>query len=379
MRFSEYLKNQLEKIKQTDLYRERFVLNEGLIDFSSNDYLGLKDNPETKEKVLKKIEKISLGSGASALVSGYSQIQKELECLLSEIKETERSLVVGSGYLANTGLIQALTTENDTIFSDQLNHASIIDGIRLSKAKKVIYKHNDLNDLEDKLKKDSSNGFRFIITDGVFSMEGDIADIEGLKTLSDRYNAVLVIDDAHGTGILGEGRGTVFQFGVRPDENIIQVGTLSKAVGSYGAFISGSEELIEYLINRMRTQIFSTALSPIQNLISLENLTIMLRQPERRKKILELSRYLYETAKKSGIDINYHGTPILTVIVGSEKKALYIRDKLLENGIFIQAIRPPTVPEGTSRLRITISYKHSENDINLLVKSLKNILENYHG
>lgn len=379
MRFSEYLKKRLKEIKQADLYRERIIIDKGLIDFSSNDYLGLKDNPETKEKVLKKIEKIPLGSGASALISGYSQIQKEVECLISEIKDTERSLVVGSGYLANTGLIQALATENDIIFSDQLNHASIIDGIRLSKAKKVIYKHKDLNDLEDRLKKNRSNGFRFIVTDGVFSMEGDIADIKGLKTLSDKYNAILIIDDAHGTGILGDGRGTVFQFGIKPDENIIQVGTLSKAVGSYGAFISGSNDLIEYLINRMRTQIFSTALSPIQNLISLENITIMLRQPERRKKVLELSRHLYETAKKSGIDINYYGTPILTIIVGSEKKALYIRDKLLENGIFLQAIRPPTVPEGTSRLRITISYKHSENDINLLVKSLKNILENYHG
>lgn len=379
MNFSSFLKKKLEDIKEKNLYRSRYILPEGFIDFSSNDYLGLKDNPETKKRICQKIEEISLGSGASALISGYSQIQKELEFLISEIKEAERSLVVGSGYLANTGLIQALATEKDIIFSDQFNHASIIDGIRLSKAEKVIYRHNDLNDLEDKLKKNSCKGFRFIITDGVFSMEGDIADIRGLKTLTDRYKAVLIVDDAHGTGVLGEGRGTLFQFGIKPDENIIQVGTLSKAIGSYGAFISGSSDLIEYLINRMRTQIFSTALSPIQNFISLSNLKILQKEPFRREKVLKMADYLYKQAKKEGIHLNFHGTPILTLIVGEEKKALYIRDRLLENGIFLQAIRPPTVPKGKSRLRITISYKHTENDINLLVKSLKNVLESYHG
>ncbi|SNZ08522.1 glycine C-acetyltransferase/8-amino-7-oxononanoate synthase [Persephonella hydrogeniphila] len=379
MEFNSFLREKLQKIKDRDLYRERFILENGVIDFSSNDYLGLRDNPVTKGKLCKKIEKIPLGSGASALISGYTQIQQELETFLSEIKETESCLVVGSGYLANTGLLQAVITEKDTVFSDQYNHASIIDGIRLSKAKKVIYRHNDINDLEDKLKKNNSEGFKFIVTDGVFSMEGDIAPLKEIKYLSDKYKAILIIDDAHGTGVLGEGRGTVYHFGIKPDENLIQVGTLSKAVGSYGAFICGTEELIQFLINRMRTQIFSTALSPVQNFISLENLTIMMRQPERRRKVLELSKQLYEKAKEEGIDLNYHGTPILTLIVGEEKKALFVRDKLLENGIFVQAIRPPTVPEGSSRLRITVSYKHSENDINLLVKSLKNVLESYHG
>ncbi|WP_029522875.1 8-amino-7-oxononanoate synthase [Persephonella sp. KM09-Lau-8] len=379
MKFNEFLKKQLDEVKNKNLYRKRYILPENIIDFSSNDYLGLKDNPETKEKLCKNIKNLSLGSGASALISGYTETQKQLEEELARFKETECCLVVGSGYLANTGLIQAITSQKDIIFSDELNHASIIDGIRLSKAKRVIYKHNDLNDLEDKLKREQTTGFRFIITDGVFSMEGDIVPFDQLKTLADRYNAVIIVDDAHATGIIGEGKGTIFHFGLKPDENIIQMGTLSKAVGSYGAFICGSSTLIDYLINRMRTQIFSTALSPVQNFISLSNLRILQRESFRREKVLKLSEYLYRQAKEQGINLTYYGTPILTLIVGEEKKALYIRDRLLEKKLFVQAIRPPTVPQGTSRLRITISYQHTENDINYLVNSLKEILENYDG
>ncbi len=379
MNFSKLLKQKLDWIKENNLYRSRYILPEDIIDFSSNDYLALKDNPETKEKLCLNIEKLSLGSGASSLISGYKDVQKQLEEELSKFKETEGCLVVGSGYLANTGLIQALTSQEDVVFSDRLNHASIIDGIRLSKAKKVIYRHNDMNDLEDKIKKEKTGGFKFIITDGVFSMEGDVVPFDQLKTIADRYNAVIIVDDAHATGIIGDGKGTVFHFGLKPDENIIQVGTLSKALGSYGAFICGSNILIDYLINRMRTQIFSTALSPVQNFISLSNLKIIQREPIRREKVLKLSEYLYKQAKKEKIDLNFYGTPILTLIVGDEKKALHIRNKLLENRLFVQAIRPPTVPEGSARLRITISYKHSDNDINLLVKFLKEILENYHG
>ncbi|WP_293448367.1 8-amino-7-oxononanoate synthase [Persephonella sp.] len=379
MNFSKLLKQKLDRIKENNLYRNRCILPDDLIDFSSNDYLALKDSKETKEKLCLNIEKLSLGSGASSLISGYKDVQKQLEEELSKFKETESCLVVGSGYLANTGLIQAITSQEDIVFSDQLNHASIIDGIRLSKAKKVIYRHNDMNDLEDKIKKEKNRGLKFIITDGVFSMEGDVVPFDQLKTIADRYNAVIIVDDAHATGIIGEGKGTVFHFGLKPDENIIQVGTLSKALGSYGAFICGSNILIDYLINRMRTQIFSTALSPVQNFISLSNLKIIQREPFRREKVLKLSEYLYKQAKKERINLNFYGTPILTLIVGDEKKALHIRDKLLENRLFVQAIRPPTVPEGSARLRITISYKHSDNDINLLVKFLKEILENYHG
>jgi len=373
MKLNEILKQDLEEIREIGRYRERKILPEGIIDFSSNDYLGLKDNQQTKKLLCKNLENLSLGSGASVLISGYTEIQKELEETLSSFKETEKCIVVGSGYLANTGLIPAITTEQDVIFSDEYNHASIIDGIRLSKAKRVIYKHNDMNDLEDKLKKNIPERLPFIITDGVFSMEGDIAPLKDIVYLAKKYNCVVVIDDAHSTGILGEGKGTLFHYGLKPDENIIQVGTLSKAVGSYGAFICGSETLIDFLINKMRTGIFSTGLSPVQNFISLNNLRILIEDNYRRENLFEKISYLHRKLKEAGIEINFYGTPILTYIVGDDKTALEIRDKFLENGIFIQAIRPPTVPEGTARLRITLSYKHKWKDIEKLIKIFKNL------
>ena len=371
--FLEKLKQELENLKEKNLYRKRVILKENIINFSSNDYLGLKDNLETKKSICKEIKKLSLGSGASLLVSGYSNIQQKLEKELSKLKQTESCLVVGSGYLANIGLIQALVNEEDTILSDELNHASIIDGIRLTKAEKFIYKHQDITDLENKIKNRKNKGSIFIITDGVFSMEGSIAPLDKIYDIAKKYNAVLIIDDAHATGILGDGKGSLFHYGIKPDENIIQMGTLSKAIGSYGAFICASQVVIEYLINKMRTAIFTTALSPIQNFISLENLKIMINQPERRKDVLKKAKYIADKLKEYGFDISFKGTPIIPIIVKSEKKALKIRDFLLKNNIFVQAIRPPTVPEGTSRLRITISYKHSNDDIERLISLLISI------
>ncbi|WP_457622767.1 aminotransferase class I/II-fold pyridoxal phosphate-dependent enzyme [Persephonella sp.] len=373
MDFCRFLEVRLEEIKRKGLYRERIIVSDNLKDFSSNDYLGLKDCKETKKALCENIDKLSLGSGASQLVSGYKDIQKELEEFLSDFKEAEDCIVLGSGYLANTGLIQALTEEGDIVFSDQLNHASIIDGIRLSRAEKVIYRHNDMNDLEDKLKKSSGRRKSFIVTDGVFSMEGDIVNFPDLKFLADKYGAVIILDDAHSTGILGDGKGTVFHYGMKPDENIIQMGTLSKAIGSYGAFVCGSRTVIDFLINRMRTVIFSTALSPVQNFISLYNLKIMVSQPFRREYILNKAEYLAENLRKLGYNIEYRGTPILSLVLGNEDKAVRFRNLLIERGIFIQAIRPPTVPEGSSRLRITVSYKHSQNDLDYLIDTLKKL------
>ncbi|NPA12392.1 MAG: 8-amino-7-oxononanoate synthase [Aquificae bacterium] len=371
--FREFLEKELESIEKKHLLRERVILPKGVVDFSSNDYLGLKDCKETKKALREALDNLSLSSGASALMSGYTEVQAQLEEELARLKDSESCLVVGSGYLANVGLIPALAGEGDTILSDQLNHASIIDGIRLSKAKKVIYRHNDLNHLEDLLKRETDARHRFIITDGVFSMEGDIAPLKGIKYLADRYNAVLVVDDAHGTGVIGEGRGSLFHHSVAVDENIIQMGTLSKALGSYGAFICGSKLLIKYLINKMRTQIFSTALSPVQNFISLYNTRLIQKQPFRRERVLDLAEYTVKKAKELGIPLNYHGTPIITLITGTEEKALYLKDRLLERGFFVQAIRPPTVPKNTSRLRITLNYSINRQQIDSMLTALKEI------
>ncbi|MCX7759765.1 MAG: 8-amino-7-oxononanoate synthase [Hydrogenothermaceae bacterium] len=366
--FSDFLKKSIDEIKDKGLYRQRIILSENILDFASNDYLGLKDNNYTKEKLCKNIDRLSLGSGASALISGYHHIQKELEEFLADFKQTEDCLVVGSGYMANVGLIQAIAQDGDVIFSDELNHASIIDGIKLSKAKKVIYKHCDVEDLERKIKSYNVRGRRIVITDGVFSMDGDIAPLDKIIEICNRYDAVLVVDEAHSTGVLGkEGRGTLNFFGIKPAENIIQMGTLSKAVGSYGAFICGSKLLIEYLVNKMRSVIFTTALSPIQNFISLENLKLLKDEEFRRKKLFENVEFFVKKSKQLGLNINYHGTPILTYIVGDERKVINLRNKLLEKGIFVGAVRPPTVPPGTSRLRITISSKYSFKDIETLL------------
>lgn len=374
MNFEDFLIKKLNSIKEKNRYRERIILDKDVINFSSNDYLSLRNNQKTKEKLKGSLDKIYLGSGASVLVSGYYEVQKELENFIANFKQTESCVVVGSGYMANVGLIQTITEENDIIFSDELNHASIIDGIRISKAKKVIYKHCDVEDLEEKLLKYDTDGKKIIITDGVFSMEGDIAPVDKIVDLAKKYNCVVVIDDAHGTGITGEGRGTLNHFGILPDKNIIQMGTLSKAVGSYGAFICGSYLLIDYLINTMRSLIFTTALSPIQNFISLENFKILQNEPIRREEVLKKSKYLVEGLRDLGLDVNFYQTSIVSLVVGSEEKALNLRDKLLKNNIFIQAIRPPTVPENTSRLRITINYDHSYEDIDKLLNILKNSL-----
>ena len=375
LNLDDILSKKLQEIKQKNRYRTRPILNENVINFSSNDYLSLKDNPITKQKLIRNIDKLSLGSGASVLVSGYHLIQKELEKFISEFKQTEGCIVVGSGYMANVGLMQAISDEEDIIFSDELNHASIIDGIRISKARKIIYKHCDVEDLEEKLKKYHTKGKKIIITDGVFSMEGDIAPLDKIIEISRKYDAIVIVDDAHATGVIGEeGRGSLNYFNLMPDSNIIQMGTLSKAVGSYGAFICGSRILIDYLVNTMRSVIFTTGLSPIQNFISLENFKILAKEDFRRKEVLEKSKYLASSLKNKGIDVKFFGTPIISLIVGEEEKALKLRDKLLEKGFFVQAIRPPTVPEGTSRLRITINYNHSYEDIERLCEALDELL-----
>jgi len=375
LNLDEILSKKLQEIKQKNRYRTRPILNENVINFSSNDYLSLKDNPITKQKLINNIDKLSLGSGASVLVSGYHLIQRELEKFISEFKQTEDCIVVGSGYMANVGLIQAISDEEDIIFSDELNHASIIDGIRISKAKKIIYKHCDVEDLEEKLKKYHTKGKKIIITDGVFSMEGDIAPLDKIVEISKKYNTVVIVDDAHATGVIGEeGRGSLNYFNLIPDSNIVQIGTLSKAVGSYGAFICGSRILIDYLVNTMRSVIFTTGLSPIQNFISLENFKILAKEDFRRKEVLEKSKYLASSLKNKGIDVKFFGTPIISLIVGKEENALKLRDRLLEKGFFVQAIRPPTVPEGTSRLRITINYNHSYEDIERLCEAIAELL-----
>ena len=336
----------------------------------SNDYLGLSQHPALKEAAVAAMERYGFGSGASRLVSGTSLIHEELEHELTEFKKTEATILFNSGYAANTGVIPALAEKGDVIFSDRLNHASIIDGCRLSRASIRVYGHKDMNHLETLLKDHGHHSRKLIITDGVFSMDGDIAPLPDLVELAEKYNALLMVDDAHATGVLGKGgRGTVEHFGME-GRIPIQMGTLGKAFGSYGAYVSGSRDLIRFLINRTRSYIYSTALPPAVCAASLAALKIIKNDTARRERLWR-NRERFATGLKSlKIEYGNSETPILPLMIGDTERAIKIGARLFESGIFVAAIRPPTVPEGTSRIRTTLMAGFSDHDIDMALAAI---------
>ncbi|HYA87472.1 MAG TPA: 8-amino-7-oxononanoate synthase [Nitrospirota bacterium] len=339
----------------------------------SNDYLGLSQHPALKEAAASAMERYGFGSGASRLVSGTSVIHEELEHRLSQFKKSEATILFNSGYAANTGVIPALAQEGDMIFSDRLNHASIIDGCRLSRASTRVYAHKDMNHLETLLKSRSHARRNLVVTDGVFSMDGDIAPLPDLVLLAEKYNALLMVDDAHATGVLGKGgRGTVEHFGME-GRVPIQMGTLGKALGSHGAYVSGNRDLIDFLVNRARSYIYSTALPPAVCAASLAALQIIENDPARRKR-LWLNRERFTAGLKSlQIDIGNSETPILPLMIGDNEQAIKVGVRLFESGIFATAIRPPTVPEGTSRIRATLTASFSDHDIAMALAAVSKV------
>ena len=370
----EWLRAEIERIKEENLYRRR-RLREGLLDFCSNDYLGLRDNPSVIEASVEALREYGLGSGASQLVSGYTHHHRELEERLAGFKGTPSCLVFGSGYLANLGVIPALAGEGDLLLSDSLNHASIIDGCRLSKAEVSVYPHRDYRYLRRLLEGRRKNYRRvLIITDAVFSMEGDVADVEELYELCERYDCLLYLDEAHSTGTLGEGRGILRETGLPWREFVVLMGTLSKALGSYGAFVCGSRELIDFLINRARSAIFSTSLPPSVCAGAKRALELVEENPQMVEELRNMSRRLHSELVALGLDVPFHDTPIIPIIVGDEQRALEVSRRLLQEGILLQAIRYPTVPKGEARLRLTVSLRYTEGDIERLLKSLAQAL-----
>lgn len=341
----------------------------------SNDYLSLSQHPALIEAAASAMEKYGLGSGASRLVSGTSPIHQELEHKLSQFKKSEAVILFNSGYAANTGIIPALAREGDMVFSDSLNHASIIDGCRLSRASIRVYRHKDMNHLETLLKDCGHARRNLIVTDGVFSMDGDIAPLPDLVALAEKYNALLMIDDAHATGVLGKGgRGTVEHFGME-GRVPIQMGTLGKALGAYGAYVAGNRDLIDLLINRARSYIYSTALPPAVCAASLAALKIIENDPTRRER-LWCNRERFAAGLKSlQIDIGTSATPIVPLMIGDTAQAIKVGARLFESGIFATAIRPPTVPEGTSRIRMTLMTSFSDHDIDMALATVKKIRE----
>ncbi|TKI65369.1 8-amino-7-oxononanoate synthase [Lysinibacillus mangiferihumi] len=341
--------------------------------FSSNNYLGLATDSRLKKKATEGISKYGTGAGGSRLTTGNFDIHEQLESEIADFKKTEAAIVFSSGYLANVGVISSVMKAGDTIFSDAWNHASIIDGCRLSKAKTIVYEHADMVDLERKLRQSHGAGMKLIVTDGVFSMDGDIAPLPKIVELAKEYKAYIMIDDAHATGVLGnDGCGTADYFGLK-DEIDFTVGTLSKAIGAEGGFVSTSSIAKNYLLNNARSFIFQTALSPSAIEAAREGISIIQNEPERRKQLLKNARYLRLKLEESGFVMKEGETPIISLIIGGSHEAMQFSAKLLDEGVFIPAIRPPTVPKGSSRLRITVMATHTIEQLDIVISKIKKI------
>jgi 8-amino-7-oxononanoate synthase len=335
------------------------------INFSSNDYLGLASSPTLADAARKALDEYPFGAGASRLLSGGTAMHKALEKKIAAFKGTESALLFNSGYHANISLIPAIASEGDTIFSDELNHASIIDGCRLCRAEKKIYRHSDMDHLASLMR--AANGKRkIVITDTVFSMDGDIAPVDKLYSIcSQTEGAIFYIDDAHGTGVLGKGRGALAHFSIRPEPWIIQMGTLSKAAGSFGAFIAGSRDVTDWLINTARGLIYSTALPSCVAAASTAAIELIENDGSLVEKLWTNQKRAVEGIMHAGYHIVSNDTPIIAVMVGDNNKTLQFAEMLKQRGIYAPAIRPPTVKE--PRIRVTISAAHSDSDINTLI------------
>src|SRR4051794_9631421 len=378
----EWLGLRIEKTKEAGLYRKFRTMNtaplpEMVIDgwrqivFSSNNYLGLANDQRLVYAAETVLHEFGVGSSGSRLTTGHTDWHQKLEEKIARFKQTEAALLFSSGFLANVGVLSSLPEKGDVILSDQLNHASIIDGCRLSKANTVVYNHIDMNDLEEKLKETHFYKRRFIVTDGVFSMDGTIAPLDQIIRLGKQYDAYVIVDNAHATGVLGEkGRGTSEYFGVYPD---VVIGTLSKAVGTEGGFVTGSKVLIDFLLNNARTFIFQTAMPPSICAASYVALEIIEESNEKRQLLFSNINKIKNRLEEMGYVVKGDLTPIIPVIIGDPKEAIRFAEKLQENGIYAPAIRPPTVPNGESRIRLTVTSDHGSKEIDYLLECFHSI------
>ena len=397
------LKEELEELENNNLNRTiddlRFISSTKAIDkeskeylvFGTNNYLGLTHHPDVI-KASKEASQYGTGSTGSRLTTGASFEARELEKNISQFKGTESTLIFNTGYMANLGVIYALTKENDVIFSDQLNHASIIDGTRISKAKVKVFKHKDTKDLEEKIKKEleendheikeNNNPNFFIITDGVFSMDGDIAPLPELVEIADKYDCSLIIDDAHATGVIGKtGKGTVEYYKDKTGKDLtpyvdLQIGTLSKALASEGGFVTGKQAYIDYLINKSRPFIFSTALSPATIASANEALNLLKENSEEYLSNLNgNTKLMRKLLSEGGLNVVEGETPIIPIIIGPADLTNRFSKELEEEGILVSAIRPPSVPKDMSRLRLTVIATHTKEEIESSAEKIIEIWE----
>ncbi|MDE1463130.1 8-amino-7-oxononanoate synthase [Spartinivicinus poritis] len=376
------LTSRLTQRQQQQLIRQRNTVEtaqsaeiisngEKLLNFCSNDYLGLANHPQVITALQQAAVEYGVGSGASHLVSGHSKLHHELEEALAEFTGRQRALLFSTGYMANVGVISALVEKGDVVLQDKLNHASLIDGGLLSGARFTRYLHNDLASLTQKLQQHQT-GQQLIVTDGVFSMDGDIAPLTDIATVAKQHSAWLMVDDAHGFGCLGpNGEGSVTEAGLAAEDIPILVGTFGKALGTSGAFVAGDEVLIESLIQFARPYIYTTAMPPAIAAATLASLKLVQTENWRREKLQRNISQFRSGASHLGLQLMESVTAIQPIVVGDAEAALMLSQQLKAQGILVTAIRPPTVPVGTSRLRITLSASHSEQQVNQLLESLE--------
>ncbi len=374
-----YLQDSVQGLKDQGVYRKlpvlesaneaEIILNgKSVINLSSNNYLGFANHPVLKAAAIKAVEKYGVGAGAVRTIVGNMDIHEELEVLLAEFKREEAAMVFQSGFNCNAGVIQAITTKGDLIISDALNHASIIDGVKLSKADKAIFKHSDMADLRrvlEERRKDYNTVL--IITDGVFSMDGDLAKLPEIVDLAEEFEALTYVDDAHGSGVLGEcGRGTVDHFGLHGRVDFC-IGTLSKGIGVIGGYCAGKSVMKEWLSHRGRPILFSTALPPAAVMPIMEAIKLLMNSSEYTDRLWSNARFFKEKLGKLGFDTGKSETPITPVIIGDEAKSMEFSKKLLEKGVYVSAIVFPTVALGTGRVRCMVTAGHTEEQLSKAV------------
>lgn len=356
--------------------REIILEGKEVLNFCSNNYLGLADDPRLREAAVECIQKEGIGSGASRLICGNMAAHRDLETMIARFKGAESCLVFSTGYMANVGIISSVFGRDDMIFCDRLNHASIIDGIILSQAKFKRYPHNDMEALEEMLRATTGFRRRGIITDSVFSMDGDIAPLDKITELARKYDCLVMIDEAHALGVMGEnGKGLAEHFGVE-DKIDIQMGTLSKAAGSFGAYCCGSKELIDLLVNKARSFIYTTALPPAVAAAARKAIETIRDEPTLRQKLWVNTDYFQKAIDAMGLNTLSSVTPIIPIVVGESAVAVEFSKRLLEQGIFVSAIRPPTVPRNTARLRLTVMATHTRGDLDYVLEKLRMVGRN---
>ncbi|MEK6223688.1 MAG: 8-amino-7-oxononanoate synthase [Thermodesulfobacteriales bacterium] len=379
----EWIKEELKQIHDKQLFRilteletgqspEVTISGKSYVLLGSNSYLGLSVDPKVVESARLALEKYGTGSGGSRLVSGSFDLHRMLEERIARFKNTESSILFSSGYLANIGTISALVGSDDIIYSDELNHASIIDGARLSRSTVRIYKHLDLNHLQELIESDKNTKCRkLIVTDTVFSMDGDLVPLPELVGISEKYGCILMIDEAHATGVLGKrGSGATEHFGVE-DRVPVVMGTLSKAVGSLGGYIAGSKELIDFIRNRVRSYIFDTSLPPASLAASITAIDIIENEPERREHLWNMVNKFKTGIEDFGLRVLPSHSAIIPVLIGDAEPALNFAKMLRENGVFTPAVRPPSVPHGMCRIRVTIMATHTQEHIDTALKAFR--------